>query len=55
MCLHMQTWGFKHGDANVKTLVFVTFDVKELQWDLPLVKELMSHLITLGCSFRKIN
>lgn len=51
----MQTWGFKHGDANVEMLVFVTFDVHELQWDFLLMKELMSHLITLGCGLKKIN
>lgn len=51
----MQTGGFKHGDANVETLVFVTFDVLELQRDFLLMKELMSHLITLGCGLKKIN
>lgn len=45
----MQTRGFRHGDANVETLVFVTSDVQELQWNFLLMKELMSHLITLGC------
>lgn len=51
----MQTWGFKHGDTNVEMLVFVTFDVKEFQWDFLLMKELMSHLITPGCGLKKIN
>lgn len=33
----------------------LTFDVEELKWDFLVMKELVSHLITLGCSFKKIN
>lgn len=50
----------KHGGSNMvmQTLehwCLLTFDVEELKWDFLVMKELVSHLITLGCSFKKIN